>query len=54
MTVASELLQRHIETLFSPGEWEALIANDSFGSSRLRQRSDIPDGLKDEKRLRTT
>ena len=28
MTVASDLLQRHIETLLSPGEWEALIADD--------------------------
>jgi uncharacterized protein len=28
MTVASDLLQRHIETLFSPGEWEALIVDD--------------------------
>ena len=28
MTVASALLQRHIETLLSPGEWEALIADD--------------------------
>jgi len=28
MTVASALLQRHIETLLSPGEWETLIADD--------------------------
>jgi uncharacterized protein len=28
MTVASDLLQRHIETLLSPGEWEALIADN--------------------------
>ena len=28
MTVASDLLQRHVETLLSPGEWEALIADD--------------------------
>src|SRR5436190_23108170 len=28
MTVASALLQRHIETLLRPGEWEALIADD--------------------------
>src|SRR5436305_6659892 len=28
MTVASVLLQRHIETLLSPGEWETLIADD--------------------------
>ena len=28
MTVASDLLQRHIATLLSPGEWEALIADD--------------------------
>jgi hypothetical protein len=28
MTVASDLSQRHIETLLSPGEWEALIADD--------------------------
>ncbi len=28
MTVASDLLQHHIETLLSPGEWEALIADD--------------------------
>ena len=28
MTVASALLQRHIETLLSPGEWETLITDD--------------------------
>jgi uncharacterized protein len=28
MTVASTLLQRHIETLLKPGEWEALLADD--------------------------
>ena len=28
MTVASALLQRHIETLLSPGDWETLIADD--------------------------
>src|SRR5258707_4666683 len=28
MTVASALLQRHIETLLRPGEWERLIADD--------------------------
>src|SRR5947209_19707677 len=28
MTVASALLQRHNETLLSPGEWETLIADD--------------------------
>jgi ketosteroid isomerase-like protein len=28
MTIAAELLQRHIETLLKPGEWETLIADD--------------------------
>jgi len=28
MTVASALLERHIETLLSSGEWETLIADD--------------------------
>ena len=28
MTVAADLLQRHIETLLKPGEWETLIADD--------------------------
>jgi uncharacterized protein len=28
MTIASDLLQRHIETLLSPGEWERLIADE--------------------------
>src|SRR5215204_4062807 len=27
MSIASDLLERHIETLLSPGEWEALIAD---------------------------
>ena len=28
MTIAADLLQRHIETLLTPGEWETLIADD--------------------------
>jgi uncharacterized protein len=28
MTIATDLLQRHIETLLTPGEWETLIADD--------------------------
>jgi len=28
VTIAADLLQRHIETLLSPGEWETLIADD--------------------------
>ena len=28
MTIAADLLQRHIETLLNPGEWETLIADD--------------------------
>jgi len=28
VTIAADLLQRHIETLLNPGEWEALIADD--------------------------
>jgi ketosteroid isomerase-like protein len=27
-TIAADLLQRHIETLLTPGEWEMLIADD--------------------------
>ena len=54
MTVASALLQRHIETLLSPGEWETLIADDILGNFHLRQRSDIPVASKDARRLRRT
>jgi len=28
VTIAADLLQRHIETLLSPGEWETLIADE--------------------------
>jgi ketosteroid isomerase-like protein len=28
VAVAADLLQRHIETLLNPGEWESLIADD--------------------------
>ena len=28
MSVASDLLQRHIQTLLTPGEWESLIADN--------------------------
>ena len=28
MTIAADLLRRHIETLLNAGEWEALIADD--------------------------
>jgi ketosteroid isomerase-like protein len=28
MTIAADLLRRHIETLLNPGEWETLIADD--------------------------
>ena len=28
MTIAADLLQRHIETLLIPGKWETLIADD--------------------------
>ena len=52
MTVASDLLQRHIETLLSPGEWESLSLITLFGNSR-RQRSGIPDGLKNARQLRS-
>ncbi len=55
VTVASDLLQRHIETLLTPGEWEALIAdNIIWGSCRSRQRSGIRVGSKDARQLRST
>jgi len=55
MTVASDLLQRHIETLLSPGEWEALIADDIVWELPLAPAlGHIPDGLRDESRLRST
>src|SRR3954469_14933904 len=28
MTIATDLLQRHIQTLLNPGEWETLISDD--------------------------
>jgi len=28
MTIAADLLQRHIQALLNPGEWETLIADD--------------------------
>src|SRR6185369_17913240 len=45
MTIAADLLQRHIETLLNPDEWETLIADDILWELPFAPALGHPDRL---------
>jgi hypothetical protein len=55
MSIASDLLERHIQTLVAdPAQWQTLIAEDMVWELPMRPPSVTPRGLQAETKLRLT